>query len=76
MWTVIRITAGRKNVTIILHDNQNGSYTDPHISTQIFANQLRVMMTTFLRESINRVVFTQISKRNPNVYIQHDFRIL
>ena len=59
---MIRITAGRKKCHRHTSGQHNDRYTDPHISTHIFASQLRVMMTRLLSETINHVVFTRMSK--------------
>ena len=46
-----------------------------HRPTHIFTSQLHVMMTRFFHESINRAVFTRMSKRNPIVSTEHDSRV-
>ena len=65
-----RVALNKKAPSDHLNDEDNEN------ATHIFASQLHVMTTWFLRESINtRVVFARSSKRIPNVSTQHKFRL-
>ena len=64
---------GRKmSPSYTIHDNQNGRITD---ASNSYVNPLRVIMKSILRDSINHVVFTQMSKRSPIVSTQHGSRV-